>query len=121
MEMEDNMPRMRAQTEFSDDSVSSIFLQIGTRHGLCRTSSECQLLEHQAKPVLLVVKLVICPNEILSILSFVLMGSLALQSAYKAFKMGVHVLGVVTSLTCGGVSTPTSEVICCNIGKRTQW
>ena len=46
--MEDNMQMMRAQKEFSDDSVSSKFLQVGMRHVPCRTSSECQLLELRA-------------------------------------------------------------------------
>mmetsp|Transcript_60951 Transcript_60951/g.161868 ORF Transcript_60951/g.161868 Transcript_60951/m.161868 type:complete len:229 (-) Transcript_60951:81-767(-) len=90
--MEDNMQMMRAQTEFSDDSVSSKFLQVGVRHAPCRTSSECQLLELRANR---------CSY-----------GRLALQSAYEALNVGVHVLGVVTSLACGCVSTPTSEVIC---------
>ena len=66
----------------------------------------------QGKPVYFVANLVISPNEMLVFFVRCSYGRLALQSAYEALNVGVHVLGVVTSLACGCVSTPTSQVIC---------
>ena len=79
------------------------------------------IVGNQGKPVLLVVKLVICPNEMLSFFVRCSFGRLALQSAYKAFNDGrpclarCHVVGVRLCVD----SNVGSHL--CNIGKRTQW
>ena len=68
----------------------------------------------QGKPVLLVVKLVICPNEILSILSFVLMGVLHCSQLIRLSRWASMSCALSRRVRLCGDSNVGSHV--CNIG-----
>ena len=92
--------------------MTSKFLQIGSRSVPCTTPSECQLLELRANRFQHCSQCGAAAHDVNVTFVRCSYGRVALQTAYEALNVGVHVLGVVAFLACGCISSPGSEVIC---------